>query len=128
MLHSSDELLKRFMWRYVDMTLNSSEIDYLKRISLQSIHDDTDAEPLRFVRNYEYLLQNGTEDCQNLTCVLMQLSQEEFISLVRFFSINAKLLGYTVTNGIRDYKDLEACIGSDSELFKLFVISVYYYF
>lgn len=131
MLYSSDELLKRYMWRYVDMNLNSLEIDYLKRIMLQSIKGGEweELEALRFVQRREHLLQNGADDTHNLSCVLLQLSHEEFRSLARFFAINAKRIGYDVGDGrIDTYADLEACVGDERDLFALFVISVYYYF
>ena len=127
-MYSSDELLKRYMWRYVDMNLNALEIDYLKRILLQSIKGEwEELEALRFVKRREHLLQNGADDTHNLTCVLLQLSREEFRSLARFFAINAKRIGYDVGR-IDTYADLEECVGDERDLFALFVVSVYYYF
>jgi hypothetical protein len=123
---TSDDFVRHFFWKYVDMRLSQWELKYLC--------DRVELDPLcfKFLQRYERLLSNPEADVLNLCTVMSQLDRRTLEALFRFYVIrNADLSSETPPPPLdapKSYDALQQFIGEDDARFERFVISLYYYF
>lgn len=125
MLVSTNEFVKSYYWRYVDMHLNKYEVEFLQARTVQ------DRACRRFLSRYRHLLSNPETDIENLCSVLSHIEEQDLRTFLKFFVIRMRMIreeaGVEIVS-LRDYEDLEGYIQGDEELFNFFVVSLYYYF
>lgn len=125
MLLSTNEFVKNYYWRYVDMHINRYELEFLQSRTVQ------DSSCRRFLNRYRHMLSNPDIDIENLSSVLSHIKDSDLQTFLKFFVIRIRMIKEDSTSEmrlLRDYEDLEKYIAEDEELFNFFVVSLYYYF
>ena len=124
MLTSSTEFVKSFLWKYVDITINKSEIELLKSkvisntVLLNMFHrfknifyDKSDIENIIFIISI-------IEPCYWNNFIIF------YMTYVRKFEVeNDEEIKTIIT-----IEDLDNFINTDEKKFKLLLICLYYYF
>jgi hypothetical protein len=125
MLLSTNEFVKNYYWRYVDMHINRYELEFLQSRTVQ------DSSCRRFLNRYRHMLSNPEIDIENLCSVLSHINDSDLRTFLKFFVIRIRMIKEDSTSEmrlLRDYEDLQRYIEEDEELFNFFVVSLYYYF
>lgn len=124
MLTSSDEFIKNFFWKYVDININIEEANYLKSIIYQK------SDWIDFFNKYQKLFQSSNEII-NFSIIISQLETNDYKRFIIFFLRNCKrILNSEDGNieNIQNVNDLQSFIADDERKFKLFIVCLYYYF
>ena len=124
MLTSSDEFIKNYFWKYVDINVNVEEGNYLKSIIYQK------SEWIDFFNKYEKYFQSSNE-IVNFSIIVSQLDDNDYKRFITFYLRNCKRILNSNDNIVKCNKnsnDLQIFIADDEEKFKLFVVCLYYYF
>ena len=122
MLTSSDEFLKNYFWKYVDINVNIEEKNYLKSIIYQN------SEWIAFFTKYQRYFQN-TNEIVNFSIIVSQLEDADFKRFMKFYLRNCKrILNSKDLYVIENIHDLQRFIADDETKFKLFIVCLYYYF
>tara|TARA_Y100000389_G_scaffold186685_1_gene207312 strand:+ start:7656 stop:8021 length:366 start_codon:yes stop_codon:yes gene_type:complete len=121
MLTSSDELLKNYFWKYVDINVNIEESNYLKSIIYQN------SEWIDFFTKYQRYFKN-TNEVINFSIIVSQLEDTDYKRFIKFYLRNCKRILNSNDNIIENIHDLQRFIADDETKFKLFIVCLYYYF
>lgn len=124
MLTSSDEFIKNFFWKYVDININIEEANYLKSIIYQK------SDWIDFFNKYQKLFQSSNEII-NFSIIISQLETNDYKRFIIFYLRNCKRILNSEDENIENIKnvnDLQSFIADDERKFKLFIVCLYYYF
>ena len=123
MLTSSDEFIKNYFWKYVDMNINKEEGYYLKSLIYQNKQWND------FFKKYEYFFIDCNE-VSNFTIIISQLNQEEYKRFIKFYMRNCRRIIFDMDweKPMNTVQDLDDFISNDETKFKLFIVCLYYYF
>jgi hypothetical protein len=126
MLVCSNDFAKGFLWKYVDMTINKAEFNFLKH---RTPHN----------RDFETLFNRfahvfcDPSDIHNYLFVVSIIEPFLLKSFITFYSTNVQRFGELKTQNdnyrsLGSVTELIEFIGTDDDKFKLLLISLYYYF
>lgn len=124
MLTSSDEFIKNYFWKYVDININIEEANYLKSIIYQK------SDWIDFFNKYQKLFQSANE-IANFSIIISQLETNDYKRFIIFYLRNCKRILNSEDENIQNIKnvnDLQSFIADDEQKFKLFIVCLYYYF
>jgi hypothetical protein len=124
MLTSSDEFIKNYFWKYVDININIEEANYLKSIIYQK------SDWIVFFNKYQQFFQSSNE-IVNFSIIISQLDKNDYKRFIIFYLRNCKrILNSEDENieNIQNVNDLQSFIADDERKFKLFIVCLYYYF
>jgi|TARA_Y100000389_G_scaffold155188_1_gene155790 hypothetical protein len=124
MLTSSDEFIKNYFWKYVDININIEEANYLKSIIYQK------SDWIDFFNKYQKFFQSSNE-IVNFSIIISQLDKNDYKRFIIFYLRNCKrILNSEDENieNIQNVNDLQSFIADDERKFKLFIVCLYYYF
>lgn len=121
MLTSSDEFLKNYFWKYVDINVNIEEANYLKSIIYQN------SQWIDFFTKYKKHFQNKNE-IVNFSIIISQLEDADYKRFIKFYLRNCKRILNSNDNIIENIHDLQTFIAENETKFKLFIVCLYYYF
>lgn len=125
MLVCSNDFAKGFLWKYVDMTINKAEFNFLKR----RIPHNHDFETL--FNKFAHVFYDPS-DMHNYLFVVSIIEPFLLKSFMTFYSTNVQR--FDELEGDNSYQclgsviELIEFIGTDDDKFKLLLISLYYYF
>jgi hypothetical protein len=121
MLTSSDEFLKNYFWKYVDINVNIEEANYLKSIIYQN------SQWIDFFTKYEKYFQS-TNEIVNFSIIISQLEDADYKRFIKFYLRNCKRIINSNDITLTNINDLQTFIADDETKFKLFIVCLYYYF
>jgi len=124
MLTSSDEFIKNYFWKYVDININIEEANYLKSIIYQK------SDWIVFFNKYQQFFQSSNE-IVNFSIIISQLDTNDYKRFIIFYLRNCKRILNSEDEHIQNIKnvnDLQSFIADDEQKFKLFIVCLYYYF
>lgn len=121
MLTSSTEFVKNFLWKYVDITINKTEIDMLRtkytpNTVIQSLFN-------RF-NNIFY----DKMDVDNYVFIISIIDECHWKNFIIFYITFARKFELLENEKIKTIEDLDKYIDTDEQKFKLLLICLYYYF
>jgi hypothetical protein len=127
MLESSEQLLKNYLWKYVDLNINNIDIENIKRIYI--LNDQW----TEFLDDYKKYVRSNN-DLVNFNIILSQLNEYSFQRFMIFFGTIIYSFPefsdddiYKSRVRLKTIDDLKTFIGDDINKFKLFILSLYYY-
>ncbi len=127
MLESSENLLKNYLWKYVDLNINN-----IDRENIKSIYRFNDQWKV-FLNEYRSCF-NTEQDIVNFNIVLSQLNPYSFKRFIIFYitTLNAFYAeeGIALQSRVRlnSIQELREFIGKDVLKFQLLIVCLYYYF
>jgi hypothetical protein len=127
MIESSEQLVKNYLWKYVDLNINNIDRENIKRIYRLN------EQWTEFLENYKKYVKSDN-DILNFNIILSQFSEYTFQRFMIFFGtiLHSFSSTYNHDNKFRvrltSIDDLKTFIGDDINKFKLFIVSLYHYF
>lgn len=122
MITTSNEFLKSFLWKYVDMTINKYEHDILLS---KFNYKNTDLYP--FFKGFNIFTDE--QDICNYIFVISSIETYYLERFLIFYITNVRFLD--LDKNPQKINTMEAVIeyiGNNEEKFKLFLISLYFFF
>jgi len=121
MLTSSSEFVKNFLWKYVDITINKTEIEllrtkYTRNAVVERLFD-------RF-KNIFY----DKMDLENYVFIISITESCHWNNFIIFYITFARKFNLFDNEKINTLEDLDKYIDTDERKFKLLLICLYYYF
>lgn len=121
MITSSTEFLRNFLWKYVDMTINKEEYNILvSRFEYKTTN------LYKLFERFRDVVQEEIDIC-NYIFILYCIENDYIDRFLIFYMMNVRYLGQQGME-LFSLDDLIDFVGKDKDRFKLFLISLYYYF
>lgn len=121
MLTSSTEFVKSFLWKYVDITINKTEMEMLR----------TKFTPNTVIENLFDRFKNifhDKMDVENYVFIISIIEAGHWNNFIIFYITFARKFGLLENEKINTIEDLDKYIDTDEHRFKLLLICLYYYF
>lgn len=121
MLTSSTEFMKSFLWKYVDLTINKTEMELLR----------TKYTPNTVIESMFERFENiffDKMDVDNYVFIISIIEPWFWNNFVIFYITYARKLELLNNEKINTIDDLDKYIDTNEQKFKLLLICLYYYF
>lgn len=121
MLTSSTEFVKSYLWKYVDITINRTEIEMLRTKYTPNLIIESLFERFKDIFHDEI-------DVENYVFIISITERFHWNNFMIFYITFAKKFGLSENEKITTIGELDKYIDTDEHKFKLLLICLYYYF
>jgi hypothetical protein len=121
MLTSSTEFMKSFLWKYIDITINKSEMELLRTKYTQNLVIKSMFERFKDIFYDEI-------DIDNFVFIISIIEPCYWDNFMIFYITCAIKFEMTEKYKINTVEDLDKYIDTNERKFKLLLICLYYYF
>lgn len=124
MLLSSSDFMKNYLWKYIDITINRTEVQQLKT------NINYDQYIMDMFNRFKHIFMEQT-DIENYVFIMSIIEPCYFDNFVIFYVAFVKKFGLAdddTLKRISTLNDLNNFVDNDEKKFKLMLLCLYYYF